>query len=86
MGARDEPRGSLAERRAPQGGSMLWVCNEHTEINVAGVKQERGSMIGWGWRDEWGQTLRRLVADYQDFGFDSERDGKTLEDSQAEKG
>lgn len=29
--------------------------------------------------------MRSLVADYQDFGFDSEGDGKTLEDSKQRK-
>lgn len=56
------------------------------EIHVAGVKQKRGSNDRrWGQRDKWGQTLRSLVANCQDFGFDSEGDGKTLEDSKQRK-
>lgn len=35
--------------------------------------------------DKWGQTLRSLVTDCQDFGFDSEGDGMTLEDSKQRK-
>lgn len=36
--------------------------------------------------DKWGQTLRSLVTDCQDFGFDSEGDGMTLGRFQAEEG
>lgn len=35
---------------------MLWVFKDHSEIHVAGVKQERGSTVGGGVRERTGAT------------------------------
>lgn len=66
---------------------MLSVFNEHHgEIHVAGVKQKRGSNDRRrSQREKWGQILRSLAADTQNFCFDSDGDGTILEDSRQRK-